>query len=426
MLGEKRAAFTRTLRRGDTGEDVRQLQELLRRAGHDPGPGDGRFGTTTHTAVVAFQRAQGLEPDGAVGPMTRAALARAATAVSAPSGQGRQGLSLHIGLNRVDDTAYGFAVPVLNGCVNDANDMRDLAQSRGFRHRQLLDEAATSTAIVSAISEAARTLQPDDIFWISYSGHGSQVPDPNEEDQRSETWVLYDRQLLDDELYGLWGQFRPGVRVLLISDSCHSGTVARGLEVDRLTSQLARATSSALDGGSPVLLPTQLAVRLTLDLVGATSRLLQSAGHPAPSAAPSVVGRALAPLVSPSGPARSLVSPERPRLLDPAQARYDAARRSGLYREAVASAPREQEPQCKVLLLSGCADNQTSSDGTPDPSGHQNGAFTRLLRREWPAARDYADLHERIVSQMPPTQTPQKFWATTPDVAFEAQAPFTI
>jgi Caspase domain/Putative peptidoglycan binding domain len=424
MLGSKRAVFTRTLRRGDSGEDVRQLQELLRAAGYDPGPADGKFGPSTHAAVVAFQRSQGLEPDGAVGPLTRAALAQAAMDAETPPGGGRTGLSLHIGLNRVNNQAYGFNVPDLAGCVNDANDMRDLAQAQGFRTRQLLDSAGTSTAIIAAVQEAARTLQSGDIFWISYSGHGSQVPDPSEPDQRSETWVLYDRQLIDNELYALWSLFRPGVRVLVVSDSCHSGTVTR--EIQRLNTELSQATAQALGGAPSATLPTALAVRLTLDLVAATSKMLQSAGHPAPTAAPTVVGGALTPLVAPDGATRSVVMPEQPRLLPLADAEFDAARRAGLYREVVAAAAGAPEPQCKVLLLSGCQDNQTSSDGRPDPSGHQNGAFTKLLRQEWAAAGNYADLHARIVAQMPSTQTPNLFWATPRDIAFEAQRPFTI
>jgi len=44
-----------------------------------------------------------------------------------------------------------------------------------------------------------------------------------------ETWVLYDRQLVDDELYKIWSKFKPGVRILVLSDSCHSGTVPRDI-----------------------------------------------------------------------------------------------------------------------------------------------------------------------------------------------------
>jgi metacaspase-1 len=56
-------------------------------------------------------------------------------------------------------------------------------------------------------------------------------------DQYDETWVLYDRQLVDDELYALWSRFAEGVRVVMLSDSCHSGTVARAMVVMRSPAQ---------------------------------------------------------------------------------------------------------------------------------------------------------------------------------------------
>lgn len=64
----------RTLRRGDTGSDVRTLQTALTRAGYDPGPINGIFGAQTEQAVKQFQRVLGLQEDGIVGPKTWAFL----------------------------------------------------------------------------------------------------------------------------------------------------------------------------------------------------------------------------------------------------------------------------------------------------------------------------------------------------------------
>jgi hypothetical protein len=52
-----------TVRRGSTGEAVRQLQQALH-----IDPADGIFGAGTEAAVRAFQRRNGLVPDGIVGP----------------------------------------------------------------------------------------------------------------------------------------------------------------------------------------------------------------------------------------------------------------------------------------------------------------------------------------------------------------------
>lgn len=64
----------RTLRRGDTGSDVRTLQTALTRAGYDPGAINGVFGSQTERAVKQFQRVLGLTEDGIVGPRTWAFL----------------------------------------------------------------------------------------------------------------------------------------------------------------------------------------------------------------------------------------------------------------------------------------------------------------------------------------------------------------
>lgn len=66
---------SRTLRLSDPmmeGEDVRELQEKLIEQGHSVGSSgaDGIFGQGTHTAVMAFQTAEGIQVDGIVGPET--------------------------------------------------------------------------------------------------------------------------------------------------------------------------------------------------------------------------------------------------------------------------------------------------------------------------------------------------------------------
>lgn len=67
-----------TLRKGDTGEEVRALQEALVKKGYKLTP-DGKFGSGTYDAVVAFQKSVGLGSDGIAGKDTMAALNRVAT-----------------------------------------------------------------------------------------------------------------------------------------------------------------------------------------------------------------------------------------------------------------------------------------------------------------------------------------------------------
>ena len=58
----------------DSSTRVREIQLALRAAGFDPGTTDGRMGSRTKTAVRDFQQANGLQPDGKVGPRTWAKL----------------------------------------------------------------------------------------------------------------------------------------------------------------------------------------------------------------------------------------------------------------------------------------------------------------------------------------------------------------
>jgi len=139
-----------------------------------------------------------------------------------------RGISIHIGVNAVDPAHYGSSFP-LYGCEADAAAWMRLAGSLGYLSRALLTGSARSHYVFEALDQAARDLHSGDILLLTYSGHGSQVKDEagNEHDGLNETWCLFDRMVTDDELSAKFAQFKTGVRLVLVSDSCHSGTVAR-------------------------------------------------------------------------------------------------------------------------------------------------------------------------------------------------------
>ena len=59
---------------GSRGDDVTKVQKKLIQYGYMTGTADGRYGEKTRDAVEWFQRRNGLEADGRVGPATAAAL----------------------------------------------------------------------------------------------------------------------------------------------------------------------------------------------------------------------------------------------------------------------------------------------------------------------------------------------------------------
>lgn len=142
-----------------------------------------------------------------------------------------KGFSLHIGLNFVDPKHYQGWDGELAACEADAEDMVAIATANGFESQSLITKKATRKAVKDALTKLSKTLVDGDILLLSYSGHGGQLPDKNgdEKDDMDETWCLWDGELSDDELYKLYGKFQEGVRILIFSDSCHSGTVSRDL-----------------------------------------------------------------------------------------------------------------------------------------------------------------------------------------------------
>ena len=178
-----------------------------------------------------------------------------------------------------------------------------------------------------------------------------------EPDKRDETWCLFDSQLIDDELYFELAKFASGVRILVLSDSCHSGTVTRD------------AMAPGIGGQRSRMMPPDVAevtYEQNKDFYDGVQRGIAKATKK--SQDPDSVLAALE--------------------LDPRLS-------------AVAS---KFKPA--AILISGCQDNQTSLDGDP------NGAFTGALLKVWKNGTfvgDYSRFHKQIVRELPASQTPNLF-----------------
>jgi metacaspase-1 len=142
--------------------------------------------------------------------------------------------ALCIGINNYPGTHMD-----LQGCINDANDWADALSARGFGVIKLLNEQATKAAMVAAMSNLISKAAKNDSLVISFSGHGTYQPDTDgdEADGLDEALCPYDLQtngaaLIDDEIKVLFGTRKPGVRIVLIADSCHSGTVTRAARAE--------------------------------------------------------------------------------------------------------------------------------------------------------------------------------------------------
>ncbi|MFP4100136.1 peptidoglycan-binding domain-containing protein [Coleofasciculus sp.] len=68
------------LRKGNSGAEVTNLQKTLQAEGYFNGPITGYYGPLTEAAVIQFQKANGLSPDGIVGTNTTATLESDTTA----------------------------------------------------------------------------------------------------------------------------------------------------------------------------------------------------------------------------------------------------------------------------------------------------------------------------------------------------------
>lgn len=116
----------------------------------------------------------------------------------------------------------------LSGCVNDMNDWAELLSLNGYQVA-LAQEGTKNVVMQSLVSHVSR-MKWGDRFIFTYSGHGTWVPDQDgdESDHRDEALYMADGELiLDDDLQNVFAATPAGSGSLILSDSCHSGTVSR-------------------------------------------------------------------------------------------------------------------------------------------------------------------------------------------------------
>ena len=136
--------------------------------------------------------------------------------------------ALCVGINDYPGTNMDLA-----GCVNDARDWQTLLEARGYHVDPIHDGEATRARIVEALTSIIGSATEGDSVVFAFAGHGSWLPDGDrdEADERDEMMCPYDvmqgQYLLDDDLNKIFATKRAGVRLYVIADCCHSGSVVR-------------------------------------------------------------------------------------------------------------------------------------------------------------------------------------------------------
>lgn len=279
--------------------------------------------------------------------------------------------SIHIGINRVNPAHYGTTFPVLRGAVNDATAMKLALQPFGYAEQILLDDTnpttanfATTTNLQNHLNRFASQLVAGDLLVITYAGHGSQITDPHhvEPDGLNEVFAFWDRFLIDDELRRLFTRFASGVQIVVISDSCNSGTTIEFF----LAGDFENSTINSL------------------------------------------VGRNIVPhTIERRRPTNKPNEWEQSRLVSFQKAMQVVARNMAIYGPVITLPPLpESALRATVLSLSACTDNQEAHER---PDG-QHGWFTfrllNIISNSLPAT--YPALRQLLETQTAPNgQTPQ-------------------
>src|ERR1043165_1686579 len=309
-----------------------------------------------------------------------------------------KGISVHVGVNQAQPS---FGVATLQGCVNDANAMFQIATDNGFEATPpFLNAEATLANVEAAILDAANRLDAGDFFLFTFAGHGSVSPttfSAEEQDSQDETILLHDCILLDNYLRrNLWSQFKKDVRILGIADSCHSGTVLAGVPPDDAPTPIPMLTG----GGAVAAVSAGQSTVTRMD--------------PALTDPPLVVQRI--PAIGKSD--RAFSAADRRRILEVSPEIHCQMRP-----RLKPIAPLEAD----LLTLGACSDFELARDGA------DHGVFTKALLEVWdngafgpdPNYQNFIFQIRTKVLLTSPQQHPI-LRPIVPDLNFVNQRPFTI
>jgi len=122
----------------------------------------------------------------------------------------------------------------LRTAVNDAEEVKNvLKENYGFETLSLLDSDATRNNILRKINELRERLSPSDKLLIYYAGHGYF-----DESTKKAYWLPADAEKNDDTNWIMSDSITSNLKriaakhILIVSDSCYSGTLTRAAQVD--------------------------------------------------------------------------------------------------------------------------------------------------------------------------------------------------
>jgi metacaspase-1 len=143
-----------------------------------------------------------------------------------------------IGINNYPDPANH-----LNGCLNDAQDWSVLLEGYGFEVTKILDAQATKDNIIGTFNNLIGEAGEGDVVVMTYSGHGTQVLDTNndEDDMYDEALYVYDGVIVDDDIREIISNANDKAQIVIIADSCFSGTVTKAVITENLKPRFVRA-----------------------------------------------------------------------------------------------------------------------------------------------------------------------------------------